>query len=461
MSSTTSARRVVASLVGDLCVHSGKLAALATAALAFSCAGRHESAANLLLVTVDTLRADHCSSYGYPKPTTPNLDRVAAAGVRVDLAYAPMSITGPSHSTIFTGDYPLTHGVVANGFVLPGKATTLAEILASRGYQTGAVVSSFPVNARFGLAQGFEVYDDEFLNPGTVKEKVWNDEQVGRSFDRRADETTRQVIRWLEQHGRGPRPFFLWVHYFDPHLPYDPPEPFRSRFAPPGPSPRGMPIGTYDGEIAFADEQMGALLDFLDRSGLAAKTLLVITSDHGEGLKNHGRMEHGYWIYEEEVRVPLVFRWPGELPAGKSVSGPVELVDVLPTILHLLRVPAGAAAFEGRSLVPYLRGEATTDPERRIYLHRQPIETGGRRVEEFGVRAGRFKYIESESQNDRELYDLVADAGETRNLCAERARTCDGLRAQLRRWREARGRPAEQTISEEDRASLKALGYVQ
>jgi arylsulfatase A-like enzyme len=437
------------------------LALLAAAILALSCRAPQESAPNLLLVTVDTLRADHCSAYGYPQPTTANLDRVAAAGVRVDPVYAPMSITGPSHSTIFTGAYPLTHGVVANGSVLGGEATTLAEILATRGYHTAAVVSAFPLNARFGFAQGFAAYDDEFRAPGTVKAEVWNGEKVGRAFDRRADETTQRAIRWLEQHAREPRPFFLWVHYFDPHLPYDPPEPFRSRFAPPGPSPRGMPVGTYDGEISFADHEMGKLLDFLDGSGLAPKTLLVVTADHGEGLKEHGRMEHGYWIYEEEVRVPLVFRWPGQLPASKIVAGPAGLVDAAPTILELLRVPAPIGAFEGRSLVPALLGEASAEPGRRIYLQRQSIEIRGVRVAQFGLRAGQFKYIESTPEAERELYDLVADPDETRNLCAERAPTCDDLRAELARWRAGRDHPPEQALAAEDRAALQALGYVQ
>lgn len=435
------------------------LAAL-LAVLALSCARRSDPP-NVLLVTIDTLRADRCSSYGYPLPTTPRLDAAAARGIRFELAYAPMSLTGPSHSTMFTSQYPITHGVVRNGYRLGEEAIVLAEMLRARGYETAAVVSSFAVNSRFGLGQGFGVYHDRFDEVGTVDPRQWNGQWLGKGFDRRANRTTDHAIRWLDRHGSSAKSFFLWVHYFDPHSPYDPPEPFRSRFAPAGETSHGRPVGTYDGEVAFTDQELGRLLDHLDRSGLGEGTLLVVTSDHGEGLKQHGRMEHGYTVYEEEMRVPLVFRWPGRIPAGRTIPGPVELVDLLPTLLDLLGVHVEGALFEGVSIAEALRGGHPADPARKVFVHRQPIRKGDRRVEQFGVRHGTYKYIEGEAEEERELYDLATDPGEKQNLCGELRDKCDELRVALQVWKQSRGEAAEQEISPEDHESLKALGYVQ
>src|SRR6185436_6011947 len=351
---------------------------LALAALAILAGGcRHpEEAPNLVLVTIDTLRADHTTPYGYGRDTTPVLARLAREGVAVDLAYAPMATTGPSHAALLTSRYPVSLGYLRNGQRLDEAQTTLAERLRAAGYRTSAAVSSFVLDRRLGFAQGFGTYDcrcDRARATATIER--WEGLTVPAGFDRRADETTDVALAWLARRGRD-RPFFLWVHYFDPHHPYSPPAPYDRRFAPP-PAATGLPrraVALYDGEIAFTDHQLGRLLDAIDAEGLAARTLVVVTADHGEGLMQHGHMGHGLHLYEEAVRVPLVFRWPGSLPAGALVPGPVEHVDLVPTVLDLLGLPRGGGEIEGQSLAAALRGQAGTagrDSRRTVFLQRR------------------------------------------------------------------------------------------
>ncbi|MEM7357167.1 MAG: sulfatase, partial [Acidobacteriota bacterium] len=252
---------------------------------------RLEPPPNLLLVTVDTLRADHCSIYGYERETTPVLDDLAREGAILGPAYAPMSTTAPAHASIFTGRYPISHGVVRNGLILAQDQTTLAEVLQQARYTTGAVVSSLVLKPRYGLGQGFGTYESEFeINRETVDRHQWKGVE---GFDRRADETTDLALAWLERRPRD-RPFFLWVHYFDPHSPYSPPPAFEGRFpVPEGATDLAIAIARYDEEIAFADQQLGRLLAAIERQEITEQTLAVVTSDHGEGLNQHGHMGHG------------------------------------------------------------------------------------------------------------------------------------------------------------------------
>jgi arylsulfatase A-like enzyme len=448
-----------------------RLAALALCSLAAGCAPEGPARGNLLLVTLDTTRADHASAYGYPRDTTPVLRELAAAGTRFAQAYAPSATTAPSHATLFTSLYPLAHGIVRNGLELRASERTLAELLRERGYATAAFVSSFVLDARFGFAQGFELYDDDFEaeRASFPARHEWEEHEIRAGFDRPADATTRRAVAWLES-GRDPgRPFFLFVHYFDPHAPMSPPEPHAARFAPgPGASRLEQRIGRYDGEIAFADDQIGVLLAALARAGLAERTLVAVTGDHGEGLLSHGQMAHGVHLYEEAVRVPLVLRWPGVVPAGRVVEAPVALVDLAPTLLELLGTAGPEAGFQGQSLARALVDGVEPDPGHPIHLQRRHYD--GERVGDewvegdlYGVRQGRWKYLESGDGSRRELYDLAADPGETANLVDQRPDQMRRLAARIASWRQASRRPGEapRDLGASEREGLRALGYAE
>jgi len=436
--------------------------------LALGCT-RHAGPPNLLLITLDTTRRDHCSVYGYERPTTPNLERVASEGVRFALAYAPSSTTAPSHATLFTSLYPITHRVTRNGRLLLPEYQTLAERLAERGWSAAGFVSSYVLAARFGFGQGFGVFDADF-EPATAKvnPEAWHTEGV-EAVDRRGDATTGRVLAWLEHGREQKRPFFLFVHYFDPHSPYDPPPEFADKFplaAGPRQSLRTQ-IARYDAEIAFADAQIGELLAALDRLGLSQDTLVAITADHGEGLMQHGVLGHGVQLYEEQVRVPLLLRWPGHLPAGRIVEGAVSLIDLAPTLLELVGLADAAGGMQGQSLVPVLTGAAVPDPSRPIFLFRREYEPGrveGQPVagEKFGVRLGDFKLVLGPQEGTRELFDVLHDPRERRELLAVEPARAAELEKQIGDWlaQDRREGPAPDAISDEDLERLRALGYV-
>ncbi|HJS58571.1 MAG TPA: sulfatase-like hydrolase/transferase [Vicinamibacteria bacterium] len=418
---------------------------------------------NLLLVTIDTLRADHCSAYGYGKPTTPRLEALARDGVRCELAYAPMPSTGPSHATMFTGLLPRRHGVRKNGHVLGGRHRTLAETLARAGYRTHAIVSSFILGRRFGLDQGFASYDESLSGSADPKEALFQT----------ADRARRKAVDWLRTSGdlgstRPAQPFFLWVHIFDPHEPYAPPLEHRRPFAPPDESDAlRSALASYDGEVRFADAELGLLLDALAGAGRLDDTLVVITADHGEGLMAHGHMSHGPQLYEEAVRVPLVLRWPRGLPKGTLVEDPVLLADLQPTLLTLAGV-SGTPDVDGIDLAERLRGRQRGEPNRVVLLERRQYKErtvdGGLPVRGTltGVRLGRFKYLEAPAEGRRELYDLLADPGERHDLSAERPREAESMARLLAAWQATSGvRPELADESAETRDALRALGYVQ
>jgi len=449
----------------------GTLIALAAVALASACHREQDTrAVNILLVTVDTLRDDHCSVSGYMRQTTPTLEGLAREGTRMELAYAPTATTGPTHASLFTSLYPIAHGVVKNGLPLVEEHDTLAEILSASGYRTAAVVSSFVLDARFGYGQGFEDYADDF-DPAsaTMRRSHFQGFTVDGAFDQPANRTTETATRLLKRLGQGGRPFLLFVHYFDPHAPYVPPEPFASRYAAESsPDARlAAMVSAYDGEIAFTDREVGKLLEFLKTSELDRDTLVVVTADHGEGLMQHGHMYHGVQIYEEAVRVPLLFRLPGRIEAGRSLAGPVELVDVMPTVLELVGVepPKGQ---QGRSLAAALEAGASLDPERAVFLHRRhyaPEQIGNIPVagEKFAIRAGPWKYIEGEAEGTRELFNLQDDPGELVNLYETSRAVADELQTRIAAWKATYGRDTgdQPGLSREDLERLRVLGYVQ
>lgn len=434
---------------------------------------------NVLLVSVDTLRADALGAYGGPV-ATPAFDGLARDGVLFDQAIAPAPQTAPSHATLFTGQEVLHHGSVRNGVPLDEAAETLAEIFRRAGYATAAFVSCFVLDDRFGWAQGFDVYESEFSKRGeTMRHRrgLWEKFEF-QGFDRRAGETNARALPWLAS---APEPFFLFVHYFDPHAPYAGPPALVAqvprafarrqaadrldglRAAVPGISREQLEhvLRNYQAEVLAVDRSLGALLAALDARGLRNRTLVVVAADHGEGLGQHGTLDHAPNVYEEQVRVPLLLRWPREIAAGQRLGEPVGLVDVAPTIAELAGVEFTDEP-DGRSLTAALKAGAVGDP-RPIIGRRRHYERSyhGHRGTKFFVRSDRWKYIRATEDPD-ELYDLVADPNELRDLHDEEpdaaARLGAILDAALARHPD-RVVPLEPT--EELRRGLEALGYLE
>jgi arylsulfatase A-like enzyme/Tfp pilus assembly protein PilF len=398
-------------------------------------------AENLVLVTIDTLRADRVGVYE-GGPATPNLDRIAAEGAFARNAYAHVPLTRPSHLSLFTGLYPFEHGVRQN--VTPrfaADAPLLAELLRGSGFRTAGFVSSIVLSRESGLDRGFETFSDEF---GSDNEHAL----FLNSVQKRGDVTTGEAIEWLEKNARGGR-FFLWVHLYDPHDPYEPPEPFRSRF-------HGQP---YDGEVAFADEQVGRLDRALDSLGVAASTLLVVTSDHGEAFEEHGESGHGYFIYEPTLRVPLIVRGGGIEP-GSELDVPVEGVDLLPTVAELLGLSLPGSPGPGRSLASAFRGQGEPEPK-PLYAESLMASHLFGWGELASVRVGEWKYIRAPKP---ELYNVEEDPFERDNRVDRNRGAAERLHAQLEEMtRSAAAASPTETESEIDpelMEKLGALGYL-
>ncbi|MFQ5792521.1 MAG: sulfatase, partial [Acidobacteriota bacterium] len=306
-----------------------------------------EAPPHLVVVTFDTTRADRIGCYGYPGIDTPSIDRLAREGVLFTRAYCQAVQTLPSHASLFTGLYPITNDVVSNGQSLSDQAVTLAELLRSNGYQTGAIVATAPLMRAFNLDQGFDTYVDSF--EGSAFRRAFHSFFRIFSFNKLNIRTTRPAQRvaalarkWLRRAARKKRPFFLWIHFIEPHYPY--------QFHPDFDKPKrvvsdgelnvyGEKESNYLNEIEFADYYLGQVLSYMDEVGLTGKTLTIFTADHGESLGEHGYRGHRQEVYEPVIRVPLIFRFPGRLPAGKSLETPAMLVDVMPTVLDLSGVP--------------------------------------------------------------------------------------------------------------------------
>ncbi len=399
---------------------------------------------NVLLVTFDTTRADRLGAYGYALPTTPTLDRLAAEGIVFTQSFATNPITLPSHSSLMTGTYPPDHGVRDNSaFVLREDANTLAERLGARGWATAAVVGAFVLDSRFNLDQGFDHYDDRI-------DQGWSwDEQRARAAnafgfaERKANLVTAAARQWLAADHR--RPFFLWLHYFDPHEPKNPPEPHHSRFSEP-----------YDGELAFADEQLGSFLEALRESGDYERTLVVFTADHGEGLMDHGEPTHSLLLFDTTLRVPLIVRVPG-VEGGRRVETLSSSVDVLPTVLELLDLPP-APEVHGRAL---LRRDGTTiEGERAVYME----SFAGRLQHGWGeLRALRTSELKLIHGPRPRLYRVAEDPAEVYDLASAEPETMAGLTGEIRRlvagWASSRARGSTAEASAATRRMLQSLGY--
>jgi arylsulfatase A-like enzyme/Flp pilus assembly protein TadD len=388
---------------------------------------------NVLLITVDTLRADAIGAYGSTTAATPWLDRLARAGVLFDNARAHNVVTLPSHVNLLTGRLPPDHGVHDNsGFRVPRNEETLATRLKARGYRTGAFISAFPLDSRFGLDRGFDVYDDRFLD-ATPRPAVLEQERAGAATVAAAD-------RWLRAQQQS-APWFCWVHLYEPHFPYSPPEPFASRFA----------HDPYTGEVAATDAALGPLLQPILDSGNATRTVVIVTADHGESLGEHEEATHGIFAYDATLKVPLLLYYPPYW-RPRVVGAAVSHVDVLPTILETLGMPT-VAGLRGHSLQALARGERGADEVTYFEALSGSLNRGWAPLS--GVVANGMKYVDLPIP---ELYDLRADARELRNLAPDRPGRVEELRGLLRSF--AGGEIHRTGESPEARERLRALGYV-
>lgn len=456
----------------------------------------------LVLVTLDTTRDDHVGEGA--RARTPTLSALAERGARFELALAQTPVTGPSHTTMLSGTGPWRHGVLLNGHAIPAELPLLPELLRDRGYRTGAFVSAYVLEGGFGFARGFEVYDDDF---GRVR--GWAETLVGRlagglarrldpdrALERRADATVDHALGWLEREGlaAGSEPFFLWVHLFDPHGPYEPPAPWDRAYYEGDPrdpahdsmrEARGVapyllpslagitdlrwPLAQYAGEVSYADQELGRLLAWLDRHHPDA--LVVVAGDHGESLGEHGVwFNHGDDLFEPSTRVPLVLRMAGRVPAGLRVQGPVELVDLAPTLLDLLGLE-GLAGAEGRSLAPWLSASPPAEPPHlfaRSFTYDRPANVAARqrgeleaprwRMVALRTATGRYVLREAPGEGAR-WYDLAAADDES--VTADPPPELEpALRASAEALLAGEARPAADALDAATEEKLRALGYV-
>lgn len=402
---------------------------------------------DVLLVTIDTLRADYVGCYGSRKVSTPHLDALAREGTRFTRAVSEVPLTLPAHSSLLTGLYPLATGVRDNlGYVLSDRHLTLAEILKKEGYRTGAFVGAFVLDAKWGLAQGFDHYDDRLAPPSGDASRA------SPAVERRAEEVGRAAREWIRSQSR-PEPFFCWIHLFDPHDPYEPPEPFRAQYR----------TDPYAGEVAYADHVLGQILDFLRELGRYENTLIVVAGDHGEALGEHGEQTHGYFLYDSTLLVPLIIRppLPARFPAPlqPQVDRTVQLVDVLPTLLQILELrPPGPV--QGKGLLGAMLGKGAGEEPVAYSETYYPNEFGWSELR--ALRTGRYKYILAPRP---ELYDLLSDPEEQENLAGREAALANQFKSQLLELESRYGSreldsEARVELSAEELERFRSLGYI-
>jgi len=444
--------------------------------LFFGCLPAAAHPKNVLLITVDTLRADHISCYGYSRRTTPHIDELASQGIRFSRAYTVIPLTGPAHLSLFTSRYPQEHGAVRNGTAPSDerKYPALPQLLRRRGYQTAAFISAWPLTARLThLDRWFDHYDEN-LNR---RYQLFNS-------SRYAEDVTPPAIDWLKKHSGASKPFFLWVHYFDPHSPYD----LRSAYAnwpegsaanPKEDSDRSERVRAYDSEIAYTDHHIGLLLKTLDDLGLRGSTLVALLADHGESLGEHDYVGHGRHLFENIIRIPMIWRVPEAMSGAKVINTPVSILDVTPTIMDLIaQTKSGSrrrTRFAGRSLAAALTGNTQLPvlPIRYVtfagkkgfapnwlswlWVHEEDLPS------RFGRIKGNAKLVWSTEDSQLASYDVAADPLEIHPRMLKPASSAYRIEtAGLKNWFEATGGPAgSQTASARDAEVLKSLGYVQ
>lgn len=402
-------------------------------------------APNIIVITLDTTRADRMGFLGCKSGLTPNLDAVARQGIVFERAYSQAPLTPVSHATIFTGTYPQFHTVTDFGHALPELLPYIPQILQKSGYHTAAFIGSIVLDPKGNMAPGFDRGFD-FFDAG-FHVKRGRDEDRYDALERRAGDVVGHAISWLNQNRR--QPFFLWVHLYDPHAPYDPPPPFDKR-----PS-------LYDGEIAYADASLGKLFAYLRRRGLYDGALIGMMSDHGESLGDHGEEMHGIFLYDETIHIPFIFKLPHELLAGRRVSSRVRLVDFAPTLLSMLSLPL-PPNFQGQSLVPLMKRSPRAGPAPDLpaysetdYPHRAFGWSALR-----SMRSGKYLFVRAPK---RELYDQVQDKAGQHNLAKASPAVADTLQTQLDQFRDRTSSYHEHspaTVSSQQSESLAALGYV-
>jgi arylsulfatase A-like enzyme len=387
---------------------------------------------NVLLISIDTCRADYLGCYGGEYNATPNIDAFAKEGILFEKVVTPVPLTLPAHSSMLTGLYPTSHGVHGNlDYKLEAEHVTLAEVLKRKGYHTGAIVSSYVLDSTFGLDQGFDEYDDDFEN--VVKTSHYT--------ERRGDEATERALEWLENN-KG-RPWFLFLHYYDPHWRYEPPEPFKSKFS----------MNLYAGEIAYVDYHLEKVLDKLKKLGVYDSTVIILTADHGEMLGEHGEADHGYFIYNSAVYVPLILRVPGNTGPERVIST-VSINDILPTVCQII----GVDSPEGMSGYSLLRDVEKGESDRHLYCESY-VPAKHRANVLLGLITQKWKYIQT---THPELYDLESDWQEQNNLCEAEPKRAHFLREHLREMLQTTQKDSYKNIelSDEQRRKLESLGYI-
>jgi len=404
----------------------------------FSSSGSQRKIRNVLLISIDTCRADRLSCYGYQRKTTPNIDAIAKEGILFENVVSPVPITLPAHSSMLTGTIPPYHGVHDNyDYRLGAGSVNLAEILKDKGFTTGAIVSAVVMDSEFGIDQGFDYYNDRFEDSaGTVP-----------IVQRKGAKTSQLALQWLEDHKN--EEFFLFLHYFDPHAEYEPPEPFKSAYA-------GR---LYAGEIAYADYCIGAVIRRLKDLGLYDSTLLIITADHGESLHEHMEKTHDYFIYQSTLRVPLIFRIPGVV-GSKRVGDIAGLIDIVPTVCEILGIKA-PKPMHGQDLSPYFGRRQPQRRDSHLYCECLTPQRRYNTSSLLGVVTDRFKYIQT---TQPELYDLVKDPHEVNNLIKQQPQHARILKDRLKQILEQSIRrdlpDGKPELDEQARRNLESLGYV-
>ena len=402
---------------------------------------------NVILITLDTTRADRMGFLGSQRKLTPNLDALAASGIVFIRAYSQVPLTTSAHATILTGTYPQFHNVDQPGYPLSGGLPFAPEILRGAGYHTAAFVGSMIMQAQGGGAPGFDRGFDEY-NANFHSRQAGEDRYS--SIERRADKVVAAAAEWIDKNTKGP--FFVWIHLYDPHAPYEPPEPFASRFR----------LDPYDGEVAYVDSVLGKFFERLRAAKLFNGSLIAVMADHGEALGEHGERGHGLFLYDTTIRVPLLFKLPGQRSAGRRVNSQVELVDVLPTILAEVGV-AVPKAVQGRSLLPLMN--QTTEKASEMDEPPAYAETDYPRAA-FGwsplraLRTGKYLFVQAPRP---ELYDRISDPDSEHNLASSSAAVSSTLAAQVTAFRE-KTRSMDGTtavnLDPEQVARIRALGYI-
>lgn len=400
---------------------------------------------NVLLVTLDTTRPDKLGCYGSLEVQTPHIDEIAQEGVVFRNATCSTPLTLPSHCSILTGTHPSYHGVRDNGgFYLEPDQITLAEILRQRGWATSAFIGAFVLDSRWGVNQGFDYYYDQF---DFSKYKTISLDSVQRT----GDEVVSAFFKWLE--ANGDKRFFSWLHFYDPHAPYDPPEPFATQY-------KDKPSGLYGGEIAYVDQCIGKVVDALETRGLLKNTMIVIVGDHGESLGEHHEKTHGFFIYDATTLVPLILRIPSVRALGRAVASQVETIDLLPTLCDLLEIPIPQSV-QGKSLLP-LVVQSTPKSERSAYSESYFPRYHFGWSEVKSLRNGRFKYVLAPQP---ELYDLGQDPGEQVNLYAQNTKLGKSLEKDMQELLKSKSLDGVETrgpqkMDQDAVEKLVALGYV-